>query len=179
MSSSKKSDDRGGYLSNRVSPGRKPAKISLASESNEKRKRRVRFNDVLCRDMVSHGWKRKETNKVYLTFLYFPPSCSTPWSRSTTSTRGPPPWGWSPPPTWSPSSSSRWWWRWRPASSSPWATPASVSSVSWSPSPSWAASLSWLSPYFYRGKAPDCPDWRSEFDYLTSTVTFLHWPERF
>ena len=69
MSSSKKSDDRGGYLSNRVSPGRKPAKISLASESNEKRKRRVRFNDVLCRDMVSHGWKRKETNKVYLTFL--------------------------------------------------------------------------------------------------------------
>ena len=28
-------------------------KISLGSESNEKRKRRVRFNDVLCRDLVS------------------------------------------------------------------------------------------------------------------------------
>ena len=36
-----------------ISPARKSAKISLTSESNEKRKRRVRFNEVLLRDMVS------------------------------------------------------------------------------------------------------------------------------
>ena len=57
MSSSKKSEEQG-RLSNRCSPGRqtRSGKISLASESNEKRKRKVRFNDVLCRDMVGGGF---------------------------------------------------------------------------------------------------------------------------
>ena len=51
--SSSKAKESSQLTSRTVSPARKPAKISLTSESNEKRKRRVRFNEVLLRDMVS------------------------------------------------------------------------------------------------------------------------------
>ena len=50
--SSSKAKEVSQLTSRSTSPGRK-AKISLTSQSNEKRKRRVRFNEVLLRDMVS------------------------------------------------------------------------------------------------------------------------------